>query len=122
SGLSSRFQLAVSLFENLFVFPVQLICRSDISYGAVEANLVVMLDESPHHLPGILKIQEYAWPNTFLFQRAVPSLDFPITLRIIRRCPDVSQTAHRICLMPGPLRPFIFKFRKFEICLQPSTN
>ena len=86
---SRLLQLPIPLGMDLLLTPGEHVLRSDVADGAVQADVVVMLDVALHKTPRIVQRQWRSGPNALSFERFVPTLDFSVRLGIIGRCSDV---------------------------------
>ena len=57
---------------------------SDIAKSAVEANLVVMVDEGFGDSFGIVEGQRRFWADGLFLERAMEAFDLAVALRIVR--------------------------------------
>src|SRR5205823_1195367 len=81
----SRFlQLPISLGMDLLLTRGEHVFRSYVADGAIQADIVVMLDVALHQTPCIIQRQRRSRPNTLSPLRFVPTLDFSVRLGIVR--------------------------------------
>jgi hypothetical protein len=82
--LASEFEFAISLDEDLEVAAGEPISRGNMTDGRVQPHGVVMLNEALDKPSGIRMGKRTAWPETIGFEALVPSLDFPVALRVVK--------------------------------------
>ena len=70
-------QLLIPLGMDLLLTPGNHVLGSDVANGAIQADVVVMLDVALHKTPRIVQRQSRSGPNALSFERFVPTLDFP---------------------------------------------
>ena len=87
--LPCRLQLLVALRVDLLAPPRQHVLRRDVTRGAVQADVVVVVHVSDHQAPRIIERQGRSWPDALPFERFVPTLDLPVRLRVKRRSSDM---------------------------------
>src|SRR6516164_4171870 len=87
---SRGIQLPVPLGEDRPVAAGQLVRGRHVTDRTVQADLVVMRHEFDDQASCILQAQGCLDPNTFALESLMPSLDLPITLGIVWRCPHMS--------------------------------
>src|ERR1700694_4198224 len=110
SVLASEFEFAISLEENLEVAAGESIGRGNITDGRVQPHGVVMVNEALDKSSAILLGKRTAWPETIDFEGLVPSLDFPVALRVVRGGFDMGQTGQADKLLEvlgNKLRPVV---------------
>src|ERR1019366_4504478 len=80
-------QLPIALGLNLLLLPAEHVPRRDVADRAVQTDVVVMLYVTLNQTPRIFQRQRRARPDALPFECFVPTLDFAVRLRIIRRSP-----------------------------------
>ena len=90
--MASEFEFAVALDEDLEVAAGKPISRGNIADGRMQPHGVVMVNEVLDKSSAILLGKRTAWPETVDFEALVPSLDFPVALRVVRGGFDMGQT------------------------------
>src|SRR5450759_3865363 len=81
---ASLFQLAIASRVNLGLSSSQHILRRHIADRAVQANGVVAIHVALNQAACIFQRERGQRPDTLLFERLVPALDFSVRLRIKR--------------------------------------
>jgi hypothetical protein len=89
--LASEFEFTIALGEDLELAPGETISWGDIANGRVQPHGVVMVNEALDKSSGILLGERAARPETIGFEALVPSLDFTVALRVVRRGFDMGQ-------------------------------
>ena len=84
-------QLAFATCPDLLPPALQPVLGRDVPNGAVQPDLVVLLDEPGYDASGILQAERCLRPDAVLFQCLVPPLHLAIALRIEGRCSHVRQ-------------------------------
>jgi len=92
SVLASEFEFVIALDEDLEVAAGEPISRGNIADGRMQPHGVVMVNEVLDKSSAILLGKWTAWPETVDFEALVPSLDFPVALRVVRGGFDMGQT------------------------------
>src|SRR5215472_9237406 len=87
--LPRSFQLPVALSVDLLLPSRHHVLRRDVAGGAVQANVVVVIDVSLHQTTCIIERQRRSQPDALPFQGFVPALNLAVRLRVKRRCPDM---------------------------------
>src|ERR1700722_3311214 len=87
-----RFQPPISLGLNLLLMPSEHVLWREIADGAVQTHVVVMVYVTLNQTPRIFQRQRRSGTNALPFEGFVPTLDFAVRLRVIRRSPDVRHT------------------------------
>src|SRR5208337_5191993 len=82
-------QLPVALGVDLLSPPRQHVLRSEVADGAIQPNVVVMLDVALHQSPRIFQRQRRSRPDALPPERFVPAFDLSVRLGIVRRGSDV---------------------------------
>jgi hypothetical protein len=77
SVLTSEFEFAISLGEDLEVAAGEPTSRGNIADGRVQPHAVVMVNETLDQSSAILLAKRTAWPETIDLEAPVPSFDFP---------------------------------------------
>ena len=85
------FEFAITLEEDLEVAAGEPISRGNIADGRVQPHGVVMGNEALDKASGILLGKWATRPETISFEALMPSLDFPVALRIVRGGFDMRQ-------------------------------
>jgi len=75
---SGCFKFAITLFENLLISPVQLVCRGNVTERTVQADSIVILYVLSHNLPGVVKRKGNTRADTFLLDGLVPTFDLAV--------------------------------------------
>jgi len=91
SVLASEFEFAIALGEDLEVAAGKPISWGNIADGRVQPHSVVVVNEALDKASAILLGKRAAWPETVDFEALVPSLDFTVALRVVRRGFDMGQ-------------------------------
>src|ERR1039457_2882985 len=68
-------QLSVPLGMDLLLPPCRHVVRRDVADGAVQADVVVMLDVALHQMPRIFQRQRRSRTNALALQQFVPAFD-----------------------------------------------
>ena len=82
--LAGVFQLLVALGKDVSMAAGETIGWGDVAQRAMEASLVVMVDEGACHSPGILQAQGRLRADGLLLERAMKAFDLAVALRIVR--------------------------------------
>ena len=85
-------KFAISFLKYVFVVAFQTILRSDITDGAVEAFIVVTVDESGSDTSCVFDVQRRLGPDAFGLERLMKPFLFAVALRVIRRGRDVGHS------------------------------
>src|SRR6516162_9936447 len=105
-----RLQLSVPLGLNLLLMPGEHVLRRDVSDGAVQTHVVVMLYVTLHQTKRIFERQRRPGPNALPFEGFVPTFDLAVRLRVIRRSPHVrhARDANELLeVLSDELRPVV---------------
>ena len=96
-------EFAIACLPDLGVPADQAIVRGHVPDRAVQPPGVVLLHEGADHPPRVLQVQRCLRAHRLGFQRAVPALDLPVRLRIVRRRADVvhATQADEVLEVPG---------------------
>lgn len=78
--LSGCLKLAIPLGEDYLLLSLKLVLGRHISYGAVKADVVVILNVLRHNAARVLKRKRRAWANAFPLYGAVPPLNLAVAL------------------------------------------
>jgi hypothetical protein len=82
-------KLSLPLGMDLLLTPGEHVLRRDVTGGAIQADVVVMLDGAVHQTPRIVPRQWRSRPDALSFARFVPTFEFSVRLGIVGRCSDV---------------------------------
>jgi hypothetical protein len=78
ASLAGLGQLAIPRSKDFFVAPFELVFGSDITDGAMEADIVVMGDIICDEASGVVERQRHLDTDAIAFEGLVPTLDFAI--------------------------------------------
>ena len=82
-SLARRLQFAIAFFADHLAESCQAIRRSDVADSAVQSNVVVMVHVLFNSLLGFLASRRATRTNAFVFERAMPTFQLPIALRMV---------------------------------------
>src|SRR6476661_256827 len=85
SGLACSLELEVPLSPDRGSPAVEEIVRGDVADGAVQAHVVVVMDEAGDGGAGLLEVSRGGGPQSIALQRLVPTLDLAVGLRVVGR-------------------------------------
>lgn len=91
-GLSGGLQLEISSCEDPLVSALKPVSWWDVADRAVEAVLVVVIDESCDDVAPIVEAQRCSWPDALALQGPVVALDLAVGLGVVGRSLDVTDT------------------------------
>src|SRR6516165_2985133 len=97
--------------------PGEYVLWRDVADSAVQAHVVVMLYVTLHQTKRIFERQRRPGPNALPFEGFVPTFDFAIRLRVIRRSPDVrhARDANELLeVLSDELRPVVGNDSRFN--------
>jgi len=78
-------QLAVAFVEDLLFAAFEFVLGRDITGGAVQADVVVMLDVIEDKATGVVERERHLDADAFALEGFVPAFDFSVGLRVIGR-------------------------------------
>ncbi len=89
ASFASLGELAVAVGVDLLVAACHLVLGSDIADGAVQADVVIVLDVIEDDAAGVIKGQGHLDANRFALEGFVPAFDFAVGLGVVGRGLDM---------------------------------
>lgn len=87
--LACGFQFLIALLEKRVLAAGEAVSGGDVTERAVQAGLIVMVDEGAGDSLGVLQVQGGLGPDGLLLEGAVEAFDFSVALRVVRRGQNV---------------------------------
>lgn len=88
----SFFELSIPFVEDHLGQAVELVRGRDVADGAVQADMVIVLDIPTHELTGFLQRSGRRGPDTLVLHRPMPALQLPVALGIVRTGPHMGHS------------------------------
>ena len=113
--LPSLLEFAVSLRPDLGGLAIHEVQRRNVADRAVQANPVVIFDESFHQAASLFEARGAGRTQGVRFYRLVPTLDLPVRLRVVRRGTIATKTqlpVQQIVQWCGVARGKFYDWRK----------
>ena len=89
--MTSEFEFAITLGEDLEMAAGKPIGWSNIADGRVQPHCIVIVNKAFDNSNAVRLGKRTAWPKAIGFEALVPSLDFSVTLRVKGRGLDMGQ-------------------------------
>lgn len=112
---SSRFELSITGFDDLFGSASKLVRWCHVVDRAVKPNVIVMLNIIGNSLHRFFDRARTRWSNALVLQRTVPSLKLAVALRIVWTGSHVGEDTHKhLEVLGDELRPVVADDSRFS--------